>query len=152
MGDLPFDQTLLPGIVVTVMTLGVAAVELLLKFRSRHTWRDTVLQELEIYRQMEQSKSLQGERDAMRALKKSIVETVKKKLDVDSKPVPFFARFLYNISLLLSSVVIGACVIIIAYFFHFLSADIVEAVLMFVAMACGVELVMNILVIVGLKR
>ncbi len=55
-----FEQTILPGFVITVMTLGVAAVELLLKFRSRRTWRDAVLQEIEIYRQMEQSKSLQN--------------------------------------------------------------------------------------------
>ncbi len=101
-----FEQTILPGFVITVMTLGVAAVELLLKFRSRRTWRDAVLQEIEIYRQMEQSKSLQNERDAMRALRKSIVGTVEAKAASRGRPVPLVVRLLGSVSMMLASVAI----------------------------------------------
>ena len=139
-----FEQTILPGFVITVMTLGVAAVELLLKFRSRRTWRDAVLQEIEIYRQMEQSKSLQNERDAMRALRKSIVGTVEAKAASRGRPVPLVVRLLGSVSMMLASVAIGLCVVAASGMLGFLSGEIVEAVLLFISASCGVEIAVNI--------
>lgn len=144
-----FDQASLPGIVIAVMTVGVAAVELLLKFRSRRTWRDTVLQEIEIYRQMEQSKSLQNERDALRALKRSIVCTVEDRLRVSPRPAPFLVRFLANIPMLAGSLVIGCIVLGIAAFLGMPWEQLVVPVTLFTGMVAGVEATVNL---VGLIR
>ena len=134
---------------MAIMTIGVAAVELLLKFGSRHTWRDTVLQELEIYRQMEESKTLKDERDVMRALKKSILSTMEDKVGTRTKPMAFPLRIVLNLPMLTASIVIGAVVLIIAAAFGLPWYQLFESVALFTGVVAGVEAVVNL---VGLVR